>query len=117
MQAVAQDREAAMSLGIASAKLAPLALLLAVAWQARREASWLDLLYRADHGTTTLIKSLCIIILGEVGSIPGPHLEGYFRYYRELRQTFLGYSATTFPFLIILFILVFKRTGLMGEAA
>jgi len=64
-----------------------------------------DLLYRADHGTTTLIKSLCIIILAGVGSIPGA-LEDYFRYYRELRQTFLGYSATTFPFLIILFILV-----------
>jgi len=119
MQAVAQDREAAMSLGIDVGKIGTLGFALGCGLAGAAGGLMAPIFFiEPTMGTTTLIKSLCIIILGGVGSIPGAALGGIILGVIEsYGQTFLGYSATTFPFLIILFILVFKRTGLMGRAA
>jgi branched-chain amino acid transport system permease protein len=119
MQAVAQDREAAMSLGIDVGKMGTLGFALGCGLAGVAGGLMAPIFFiEPTMGTTTLIKSLCIIILGGVGSIPGAALGGIILGIIEsYGQTFLGYSATTFPFLIILFILVFKRTGLMGRAA
>ncbi|MBP1695361.1 MAG: inner-rane translocator [Deltaproteobacteria bacterium] len=119
MQAVAQDREAAMSLGIDVGKIGTLGFALGCGLAGAAGGLMAPIFFiEPTMGTTTLIKSLCIIILGGVGSIPGAALGGIILGIIEsYGQTFLGYSATTFPFLIILFILVFKRTGLMGRAA
>ena len=119
MQAVAQDREAAMSLGIDVGKIGTLGFALGCGLAGAAGGLMAPIFFiEPTMGTTTLIKSLCIIILGGVGSIPGAALGGIILGMIEsYGQTFLGYSATTFPFLIILFILVFKRTGLMGRAA
>ena len=119
MQAVAQDREAAMSLGIDVGKIGTLGFALGCGLAGAAGGLMAPIFFiEPTMGTTTLIKSLCIIILGGVGSIPGAALGGIILGLIEsYGQTFLGYSATTFPFLIILFILVFKRTGLMGRAA
>jgi branched-chain amino acid transport system permease protein len=119
MQAVAQDREAAMSLGIDVGKIGTLGFALGCGLAGVAGGLMAPIFFiEPTMGTTTLIKSLCIIILGGVGSIPGAALGGIILGIIEsYGQTFLGYSATTFPFLIILFILVFKRTGLMGRAA
>jgi len=119
MQAVAQDREAAMSLGIDVGKVGMVGFglgcgLAGVAGGVMAPVFFVE----PTMGTTTLIKSLSIIILGGVGSISGAALGGLILGIVEsYGQTFLGYSATTFPFLIILLILIFKRTGLMGRAA
>lgn len=119
MQAVAQDREAAMSLGIDVGKIGTLGFALGCGLAGAAGGLMAPIFFiEPTMGTTTLIKSLCIIILGGVGSIPGAALGGIILGIIEsYGQTFLGYSATTFPFLIILFVLVFKRTGLMGRAA
>jgi len=69
-------------------------------------------------GTNVLIKSLCIIILGGMGSIPGAAIGGLILGIVEsYGYTFLGYPATTFPFVIMILVLLVKRTGLMGRMA
>jgi branched-chain amino acid transport system permease protein len=119
IQAVAQDREAAMSLGIDVGKVGTLGFGLGCGLAGAAGGIMAPIFFvEPTMGTTTLIKSMSIIILGGVGSIPGAALGGLILGLVEsYGQTFLGYSATTFPFLIILLILVFKRTGLMGRAA
>ncbi len=92
IQAVAQDREAAMSLGIDVGKVG------------------------------TIGFGLCCGLAGVAGGIMAPIFfveptMGILGIVESYGQTFLGYSATTFPFLIILLVLIFKRTGLMGRAA
>jgi len=119
MQAVAQDREAAMTLGIDISKVGTLGFGLGCGLAGVAGGIMAPIFFvEPTMGTTILIKSLSIIILGGVGSIPGAALGGLILGITEsYGQTFLGYSATTFPFLIILLVLIFKRTGLMGRAA
>ena len=119
IQAVAQDREAAMTLGIDVGKVGTLGFGLGCGLAGAAGGIMAPIFFvEPTMGTTTLVKSMSIIILGGVGSIPGAALGGLILGIVEsYGQTFLGYSATTFPFLIILLILVFKRTGLMGRAA
>jgi branched-chain amino acid transport system permease protein len=119
MQAVAQDREAAMSLGIDVGKVGTIGFGLGCGLAGVAGGIMAPIFFvEPTMGTTTLIKSMSIIILGGVGSIPGAALGGLILGIVEsYGQTFLGYSATTFPFLIILLVLIFKRTGLMGRAA
>jgi branched-chain amino acid transport system permease protein len=119
IQAVAQDREAAMSLGIDISKVGILGFGLGCGLAGAAGGIMAPIFFiEPTMGTTVLIKSLSIIILGGVGSIPGAALGGLILGIVEsYGQTYLGYSATTFPFLIILLILIFKRTGLMGRAA
>jgi branched-chain amino acid transport system permease protein len=119
IQAVAQDREAAMSLGIDVGKVGTIGFGLGCGLAGAAGGIMAPIFFvEPTMGTTTLIKSLSVIVLGGVGSIPGAALGGLILGIVEsYGQTFLGYSATTFPFLIILLILIFKRTGLMGRAA
>ncbi len=119
MQAVAQDREAAMSLGIDAGKVGTIGFGLGCGLAGAAGGIMAPIFFvEPTMGTTTLIKSMSIIILGGVGSIPGAALGALILGIVEsYGQTFLGYSATTFPFLIILLVLIFKRTGLMGRAA
>jgi branched-chain amino acid transport system permease protein len=119
IQAVAQDREAAMSLGIDVSKVGTLGFGLGCGLAGVAGGIMAPIFFvEPTMGTTTLIKSMSIIILGGVGSVPGAALGGLILGIVEsYGQTFLGYSATTFPFLIILLVLIFKRTGLMGRAA
>ncbi len=119
IQAVAQDREAAMSLGIDVGRVGTIGFGLGCGLAGAAGGIMAPIFFvEPTMGTTTLIKSMSIIILGGVGSIPGAALGGLvLGIVESYGQTFLGYSATTFPFLIILLILIFKRTGLMGRAA
>jgi len=119
IQAVAQDREAALSLGIDVGKVGTLGFGLGCGLAGVAGGIMAPIFFvEPTMGTTTLIKSMSIIILGGVGSVPGAALGGLILGLVEsYGQTFLGYSATTFPFLIILLVLIFRRTGLMGRAA
>jgi branched-chain amino acid transport system permease protein len=119
MQATAQDKEAALSVGIDVGRIEKIGFgigcgLAGVAGGILAPIFFIE----PTMGTSVLIKSLSIIILGGVGSIPGAAIGGLILGIVEsYGQTFLGYSATTFPFLIILFVLIFKPRGLMGREA
>ena len=118
MQAVAQDREAAMSLGIDIRKIGMIGFAIGCALAGAAGGIMAPIFFiEPTMGTSVLIKSLSIIILGGVGSIPGAAIGGLILGITEsYGQTFLGYASTTFPFLIILIVLIFKRTGLMGRS-
>lgn len=119
MQAVSQDREAAMSIGINIRKIGMIGFAIGCALAGAAGGIMAPIFFiEPTMGTTVLIKSLTIIILGGVGSIPGAAIGGLILGIVEsYGQTFLGYISTTFPFLIILIVLIFKRTGLMGRSA
>lgn len=117
MQAIAQDREAAAAQGIDIARLGTLGFALGCALAGAAGGIMAPIFFLdPTMGTDVLTKSIAIIILGGVGSIPGAAIGGLILGITEsYGNTFLGYSATTLPFLIMILILIFKRTGLMGR--
>jgi branched-chain amino acid transport system permease protein len=119
MQALAQDREAAALQGIDIDKTGSLGFAIGCALAGAAGGIMAPILYiEATMGTSVLGKSLSIIILGGIGSIPGAALGGLIiGIVESFGQRFLGYSSATFPFIIMILILVFKRTGLMGRQA
>lgn len=118
MQAVSQDREAALSVGIDVRKIEKIGFAIGCGLAGVAGGILAPIFFiEPTMGTSVLIKSLSIIILGGVGSIMGAAIGGLILGVAEsYGQTFLGYSATTFPFLIIIFVLIFKPRGLMGRA-
>lgn len=119
IQAISQDREAALSIGIDVGKIEKIGFGIGCGLAGSAGGILAPIFFiEPTMGTPVLIKSLSIIILGGVGSIPGAFLGGLILGMVEsYGQTFLGYSATLFPFLIILLVLIFKPKGLMGKAA
>jgi branched-chain amino acid transport system permease protein len=117
MQAVAQDRDAAALQGIDINRIGPLGFVIGCSLAGAAGGIILPILYADPYmGSATLGKSLSIIILGGVGSIPGAALGGLILGLVEsYGQQFLGYVSSIFPFLIIILVLLFKRTGLMGR--
>jgi len=119
MQAVAQDRDAAALQGIDLDRLGPLGFAIGCALAGAAGGIMAPILYiDATMGGSVLGKSLAIIVLGGVGSIPGAAVGGLIvGVVESYGQRFLGYPSSTFPFLIMIIILLFKRTGLMGRKA
>ncbi len=117
MQALAQDRDAAALQGIDTDRVGPLGFAIGCALAGAAGGIMAPILYiDATMGSAMLGKSLCIIVLGGVGSIPGAALGGLIvGVVESYGQRFLGYPSSTFPFLIMILILLFKRTGLMGR--
>lgn len=116
MQAVAQDREAAALQGVDINRINALGFALGCALAGAAGGIMAPIFYiDATMGADALLKSLSIIILGGLGSIPGAVVGGIILGIAESYGiTFLGYPAATFPFVIIILVLIFKRTGLMG---
>jgi branched-chain amino acid transport system permease protein len=119
MQAMAQDREAAALQGVDSDVVGALGFGLGCALAGAAGGIMAPILFiDATMGAPVLVKSLAIIILGGIGSIPGAAIGGLILGVVEsYGQTFLGYPSATFPFIIIILLLLFKRTGLMGRMA
>lgn len=119
MQAIAQDREAAALQGVDIDRVGALGFGIGCALAAAAGGIMAPIFFiEATMGIEVLTKSIAIIILGGVGSIPGAAIGGLILGIVEsYGHTFLGYPATTFPFLIIILVLLFKRTGLMGRIA
>lgn len=119
MQAVAQDREAAALQGIDINRMGALGFGLGCALAGAAGGIVAPIFFvEPTMGINVLLKSMAIIILGGLGSIPGAALGGLILGITEsYGQTFLGYASATFPFLIIILILLVKRTGLMGRIA
>jgi branched-chain amino acid transport system permease protein len=117
MRAMAQDREAAALQGISIDIMSAIGFGLGCALAAAAGGIMAPILFiEPTMGIVVLVKSLAVIILGGVGSIPGVALGGLILGVTEsYGHTFLGYPATTLPFAIMILVLVFKRTGLMGR--
>jgi branched-chain amino acid transport system permease protein len=117
MQAMAQDQEAAALQGVDINRVGALGFGLGCALAGAAGGIMAPILFiEATMGTNILIKSLAIIILGGIGSIPGAAIGGLILGIAEsYGHTFLGYPAITFPFVIIILVLLVKRTGLMGR--
>ena len=117
MQAVAQDREAAALQGIDINRIGPLGFVIGCALAGAAGGIILPILYADPYmGASPLNNSLSIIILGGVGSIPGAALGGLILgLVNSYGAQFFGYVSSIFPFLIIIFVLLFKRNGLMGR--
>lgn len=117
IRAIAQDREAAALQGISIDIMSALGFGLGCALAAAAGGIMAPILFiEPTMGIVVLVKSLAVIILGGVGSIPGVAIGGLILGITEsYGHTFLGYPATTFPFAIMILVLVFKRTGLMGR--
>jgi branched-chain amino acid transport system permease protein len=118
MQAVAQDREAAALQGINIDRVGTMGFGLGCALAAVAGGIMAPIFFiEATMGLDALSKSMAIIILGGIGSIPGAAIGGLILGLVEsYGQTFWGYPATVLPFVIIVLVLLFKRTGLMGRA-
>lgn len=119
MQAVAQDREAAALQGINIERVGTIGFGLGCALAAVAGGIMAPIFFiEATMGLDALSKSMAIIILGGLGSIPGAAIGGLILGLVEsYGQTFMGYPATVLPFVIIVLVLLFKRTGLMGRTA
>lgn len=117
MQAVAQDREAAALQGVDIDFVGALGFGIGCALAGAAGGIMAPILFiDATMGGNVLIKSLSVVVLGGMGSIPGAAIGGLILGVVEsYSQTFLGYPSATFPFLIIIVVLLFKRTGLMGR--
>jgi branched-chain amino acid transport system permease protein len=118
MQAVSQDREAAALMGINIDRVGTLGFGLGCALAAVAGGIMAPIFFiEATMGLDALGKSMAIIILGGLGSIPGAVIGGLILGLVEsYGQTFMGYPATVLPFVIIVLVLLFKRSGLMGRA-
>jgi branched-chain amino acid transport system permease protein len=117
MQAVAQDREAAALQGVDINLIGPLGFIIGCALAGAAGRIMLPVLYADPYmGSSVLSNSLSIIILGGIGSIPGAALGGLILgLVNSFGQQYAGYVSSIFPFVIILAVLLFKRTGLMGR--
>jgi branched-chain amino acid transport system permease protein len=116
MQAVAQDREAAALQGINIERINALGFALGCALAGAAGGIMAPIFFiDPSMGSLALVKSLSIVILGGLGSIPGAVIGGIiFGVVESYGVRFLGYPAAMLPFLIIILVLIFKRTGLMG---
>lgn len=119
MQAVAQDREAAALQGVDLDRIGTLGFALGCGLAAAAGGVMAPIFsVNATMGTPVLVTSLSVVILGGMGSIPGAVLGGLILGLLEsYGSAYLGYGARTFPFLIIIVVLLVRRHGLMGRAA
>lgn len=117
MQAIAQDRETAALQGIDIDRVGILGFALGCALAGAAGGIMAPIFFiDATMGIDFLVKSIAIIILGGVGSIPGAAIGGLvLGIVESYGNTFIGYPASLLPFLIIILVLIFKPTGLMGR--
>jgi branched-chain amino acid transport system permease protein len=119
IRAVAQDREAAMLMGINADRI----LMLTVALSAFL-AGVAAVLYvpaavlSPDMGWTTLLTAFSVVVLGGMGSVPGSVLGAFFISYAGNFCTFVldqPSFATLLPLFVMLVVLVVRPRGLLGK--
>jgi branched-chain amino acid transport system permease protein len=119
IRAVAQDREAAMLMGINADRILMLtvalsAFLAGVAAVLYVPAATLD----PDMGWSTLLTAFSVVVLGGMGSVPGSVLGAFLISYAGNFCTFVldqPSFATLLPLFVILVVLVIRPRGLLGK--
>jgi branched-chain amino acid transport system permease protein len=118
IRAIAQDREAALAVGINVNRVSSFTFALGSALAAAA-GSLIGPLFSLDPfmGTVPVLKAFVVIILGGLGSIPGSIVGGYILGVAESLGG--GYISTkyqdTFAFIALIFVLLIRPTGLMGK--
>jgi branched-chain amino acid transport system permease protein len=118
IRAVAQDREAAMLMGVNANMMIMLTVIISAFL-----AGMATLLYGAGEevapamGWSFLVQSFAIVVLGGLGSIPGSILGAFIiGYSRTFCSYFIGTQfAEIFPIIIIVIMLIFRPQGLLGK--
>lgn len=120
LRAMADDREVAISQGMRPKLMFPLAFGLATGLAGLTGAIMTPILSLAPHiGTPVLMTSFLIVILGGLGSIAGATLAAFVVGLVEAYSTVYlsGSKGTLVLFVIVLLMLVFRPSGLMGYRA
>lgn len=118
IRAIAQDREAALAVGINVDRMSSFTFALGSALAAAA-GSLIGPLFSLDPfmGAVPVLKAFVVIILGGLGSIPGSILGGYILGVAESLGG--GYISTeyqdTFAFIALISVLLIRPTGLMGK--
>jgi branched-chain amino acid transport system permease protein len=115
-RAVAQDRRAAELLGIDVTRTRLVVMGIGTALAAAAGSLIAPLFYVNPYiGTHAMFKSLIIVTLGGMGSLPGAALGGIILGFIEsFGQTYLGNVTEILGFILIIIILLVKPQGLFG---
>jgi len=121
MRATAQDREASALMGVDANQTIALTFLLGGALAAAAGVVWgLRFGYvRFDLGFNSGLKAFTAAVLGGIGNISGAVLGGFVIGFIENMASALGYSRWSefLVFMILTFVLIFKPTGILGQAS
>lgn len=120
LRAMADDRAVAIAQGLHPARMFPMAFALATGLAGLTGALVTPILALEPHGgDAVLAKSFMIVILGGLGSISGATIAAFIVGMVEAYSSvYLGGSKGALAlFVLVLFILVVKPTGLMGREA
>lgn len=115
-RAVAQDRQSAELVGIDVSKTRIFVMCIGCGLAAAAGSLISPLFFVSPYiGTNAMLKSLIIITLGGMGSLPGAALGGLILGFIEsIGQTYLGNITEMVGFLLVIIILLIKPQGLFG---
>ena len=121
MRATAQDREASSLMGVDLNQTIALTFLLGGMLAAAAGVVW-GLRFgfvRFDLGFNSGLKAFTAAVLGGIGNITGAVLGGFIIGFIENFASALGYSRWSefLVFMILTFVLIFKPTGILGQAS
>ena len=121
MRATAQDQQAASLMGVDLNQTIALTFLLGGALAGAAGVVW-GLRFgfvRQDLGFNAGLKAFTSAVLGGIGNISGAALGGFIIGFIENFAAALGYSRWSefLVFMVLTFVLIFKPTGILGQAS
>ena len=121
MRATAQDREASSLMGVDLNQTIALTFLLGGMLAAAAGVVW-GLRFgfvRFDLGFASGLKAFTAAVLGGIGNISGAVLGGFIIGFVENFASSLGFSRWSefLVFMVLTFVLIFKPTGILGQAS
>ncbi len=121
MRATAQDREASSLMGVDLNQTIALTFLLGGMLAGAAGVAWgLRFGYvKFDLGFNSGLKAFTAAVLGGIGNISGAALGGFIIGFIENFASALGYSRWSefLVFMVLTFVLIFKPTGILGQAS
>lgn len=117
LQAIAQERDAAVLMGININRLNAIGFALASALAGAAGGLIAPLFFISPYiGDDVVLKAFIIVILGGLGSLPGAVIAGFILgFVDSFGLTLIGYSANIIGFAIVIIFLIFRHRGLLGR--
>jgi branched-chain amino acid transport system permease protein len=119
IRAVAQDREAAMLMGINADRILMLTVTLSAFLAAIAAVLWMPVdTITPAMGFSVLLTAFSVVVLGGMGSLPGSVLSAFIISYASAFCNFVLYQPTyaaLVPLVVILGVLVLRPRGLLGR--